>query len=177
MENKSRVVSDILDYIDTNLKEDISVQDIAGTFYFNKHYLMKMFKRTTGITITQYVNCQKVIKSMQALANTDDRILKIALDNGYHSQEYYSEMFERLVGISPNYFRKNGYSPISFENEEMDMKETKLERIQRNIAELKKLREEVLGEVPSIEKEEVKDNALAPKVRILRRENQIQKVA
>ncbi len=177
MENRKRVVTDILDYIDTNLMEDINIQDIAGTFYFNRHYLMKMFKRTTGITIIQYVNYQKVINSMNALANTDDRILKIALDNGFHSQEYYSEMFEKIVGISPNNFRKNGYSPISFNDGGNDMEETKLERIQRHIADLKKLREEVLGEEPQLEQEQERVNASAPKIKAIRREKPFKKVA
>lgn len=166
MEGKDDVVSDILDYIDSNLMEDITIQEIAGTFYFNKHYLMKKFKRSTGITITQYVNSQKVINSMKALAYTDDRILKIALNSGFHSQEYYSEMFEKIVGISPNHFRKKGYFPISASSGGDKMEETKLEKIQRNILELKKLREEALCIKESSDQ---KKNTSKPKLKVFQR--------
>ncbi len=177
MGTNKTVVSNILDYIDSNLMEDITVQDIAGRFYFNRHYLMKMFKRTTGLTITQYVNSKKIINSMHALVNTDDRILKIALDNGYHSQEYYSEMFEKIVGLSPNAFRKKGYSPIPLDNGGSQMEETKLERIQRNIIELKQLREQVLGITSSIEEEKKEAVPNNPKIRIIRKDNNVKKVA
>ncbi len=177
MESNKRVVSNILDYIDSNLMEDISIQDIAGRFYFNRHYLMKMFKKTTGLTITQYVNSKKVIHSMHALANTDDRILKVALDNGYHSQEYYSEMFEKIVGVSPNTFRKKGYSPISLDSGGSQMEETKLERIERNIVELKNLRAQILGITATIEEEKKESVSNKPKMRVFRKDNGIKKAA
>lgn len=177
MENKKKVISDILDYIDSNLTEDIRVDDIAGKFYFNSQYLMKMFKRVTGVTITQYVNFQKVKNSMVALSSTDDRILKIAFNNGFHSSEYYSETFGRIVGVSPQDFRKKGYSPISQEEGEQNMNETRLERIERNILELKKLREEILGVDSKKEPPFSQKNTTKPKLRVLRRETQERKAA
>ncbi len=167
MKNRKTVVTKVVDYIASNLEEDVSIDDIAGTFYFNRHYLMKLFKKETGLTITQYRNYQKIINSMDDLIYTDDKILKIALNHGFHSLEYYSEMFYKVVGMSPLQFRKYGFSLSTPKEEDSEM--TRLDRIQSDLKELKKLREQLLGEEEKTSSKVRKD---PPKVLVLNRENQ-----
>ncbi len=166
MENKEAIITDIVDYIDSSLEEDISIDDIAGTFYFNRHYLMKFFKKEMGVTITQYRNYQKVRNSIPDLLYTKDKILKIALTHGFHSLEYYSETFYKVVGMSPIQFRKCGLSLFPKQEEE-DMEKTRLQKIQADLAELRNLRNQVLG-VETEEKTATKD---APKMLLLSRKD------
>lgn len=105
MNNEERVKS-VIKYIESNLTESMTTSDIAGHFYVNPKYLMRLFKRVTGFTITEYTNNKKVVNSIDSLVNTDNKILKIALDNGFNSLEYYSETFYKIIGLSPNQFRK-----------------------------------------------------------------------
>lgn len=107
--NNERVLN-VITYIESNLVESLSVDDIAGTFYVNPKYLMRTFKKCTGFTIVQYVNFKRISNSLDSLINTDNKILKIALDNGFNSLEYYSETFYKIVGMSPNEFRRSNKS-------------------------------------------------------------------
>ena len=138
------IVLNIIDYLDHNLTEEITIDSIAGKFHFNRFYLMKMFKKVTGITILEYVNHKKIIGSLSDVVNTDDKILKIALNHGFNSQEYYSEMFTKVLGISPSEFRKQ--APIDPKNLSMgDDNMTRLEQIQSEIQLLNDLRNGLLA--------------------------------
>lgn len=133
------IVLNIIDYLDENLNEEITIDSIAGKFHFNRFYLMKIFKKITGITILEYVNQKKIKSSLSAVVNTDDKILKIALNHGFNSQEYYTETFTKVLGISPREFRKN--APIDPKNLDMgDDNMTRLEQIQSEIQLLNELR-------------------------------------
>lgn len=133
------IVLNIIDYLDSNLTEEITIDSIAGKFHFNRFYLMKMFKKVTGITILEYVNHKKIIGSLSDVVNTDDKILKIALNHGFNSQEYYSEMFTKVLGISPSEFRKQApIDPKDLKVGDDDM--TRLEQIQSEIKLLEELR-------------------------------------
>ncbi len=144
MKTGKMVVTKVIDYIDSNIEEDFSMDDIAGTLYFNRYYLMKLFKKETGLTITQYRNYRRIKSSMEDLLHTEDKILKIALNHGFHSLEYYSETFYQVVGMSPLQFRKARPSFLLSPRE--DEKMTRLEQIQKELEELKKLRSQVIGE-------------------------------
>lgn len=103
-----KTINNIIGYIDSNIYDRISVNNIAGKFCFNRRYIQHCFKKNTGLTITQYTNYKKVISSFNSLVSTDDKILKVALTHGFNSLEYYSETFCKVVGISPIQFRKYG---------------------------------------------------------------------
>lgn len=101
----SELVCYILDYLDSNLYRDISIEELCLYFGYEKSYLMKKFKNEIGISIKTYVNRKKIINSLKQLAS-DELLIKIALDFGFNSLEYYSEVFSKVMGVSPSIFRK-----------------------------------------------------------------------
>ena len=120
-------VKNIIRYINENLYNNIKISDIENEFHYNKHYIMRLFKKETGLTITDYMNQVKILNSLSQLSKTNDLILKVALDNGFNSQEYYCETFYKVMNQTPSNYRK-----IS-----QNIKSTK-------INELKNIKEEIL---------------------------------
>ena len=102
---QKKLIIDIINYIDSNIYTKISIDTLSSVFFFNKDYIMRLFKRKLGITIIQYINYKKVYLSLPYLENSNDSILYIALNNGFYSLEYYSEMFKNIMGISPSKYR------------------------------------------------------------------------
>lgn len=100
------IVSEICNYLVANITDDINIDDIAAKFHYNKFYLMRKFKEYTGFTINEFINECRIYNSTNPLIFTDDTILKIALNNGFNSLEYYSEKFKDVIGMSPLKFRK-----------------------------------------------------------------------
>lgn len=100
------LVLKILDYIDNNLYKKITIEELSRTFYFNKDYIMRVFKREIKSTIIEYINKKRIFTSLNELKNTNNSILKIAINNGFISQEYYSETFTKIVGVNPLTYKK-----------------------------------------------------------------------
>ena len=117
MEN---IIKEICKFIISNLNDDFSMEQLEKEFYYNKFYLIRLFKAYTGYTIREFANTVKVLKSINPLLFTDDTILKIALNNGFNSQEYYSEKFQDVIGISPMKFRKE-YREIDMLNDKKEL--------------------------------------------------------
>lgn len=113
---KNELVIDILNYIDSHLYNKITINDLSKTFNYNKDYIMRIFKRELHISIIDYINTRKVYNSLKYLKYNDYSILKVAITSGYTSLEYYSEIFKKIIGVSPTIYRKfiNRDKSISF---------------------------------------------------------------
>lgn len=96
----------ILDYIDKHLYVKITMDDLSNYFHYNKDYIMRLFKKELHLTIFQYINCKKIYLSLEGLQYSDYSILNVALSYGFSSQEYYSEIFKKIIGVNPTIYRK-----------------------------------------------------------------------
>ena len=125
----NELVVKILNYIDDNLYKKITMDEISSVFYFNKDYLMRIFKKELDITIMDYINKLRIYNSLEDIKNTSDMMIKIALNNGYSSQEYFTETFTKIIGVSPLIYRK-------FTKVNSQISEHELDLIRRSLAEL-----------------------------------------
>ena len=96
----------IKDYLDENFKRRISLDDLAGSFYLNKYYLMKLFKDRYGMTINAYLNQARVTWVKQQLRFTDKTVETLAAELQIEPA-YLSRLFKKVEGVSPTSFRKS----------------------------------------------------------------------
>lgn len=122
----NELVVKMLNYIDDNLYKRITMDEISSIFYFNKDYLMRIFKKELDITIMDYINKRRIYNSLDLLKNTDDLVIKIALNSGYSSLEYFSETFTKILGVSPLTYRKFTKVNSQISDEELDIIRTRL---------------------------------------------------
>ena len=125
----NELVVKILNYIDDNLYKRITMDEISSIFYFNKDYLMRIFKKELDITIMDYINKRRIYNSLDLLKNSDDLIIKIALNSGYSSLEYYSETFTKILGVSPLTYRKFTRVNSQISDDELNVIREKLPEI------------------------------------------------
>ena len=126
----------ILNYLEENLYAKITMEELSRAFYFNKDYIMRTFKKEVGMTIVDYLNKKKIYNSLKALKETDDFIIKVALFHGFTSQEYYTEIFTKIMGVTPNTYRKFTKNNPTLTYEE-------IETIRKNLTNLKYQLEEI----------------------------------
>ena len=122
----NELVVKMLNYIDDNLYKKITMDEISSIFYFNKDYLMRIFKKELDITIMDYINKRRIYNSLELLKNTDDLVIKIALNSGYSSLEYYSETFTKILGVSPLTYRKFTKVNSQISDKELEIIRTRL---------------------------------------------------
>ena len=101
----NELVSYIIDYLNNNINRFVSIDELSLYFGYDKAYMMRLFKKHIGITIKEYQNNRRILNSIKGIYN-GDRLLKVALDNGFNSLEYYSEMFTKIVGINPSVYKR-----------------------------------------------------------------------
>ena len=101
----NNLICNILEYIDININNKITIEDLEHRFYYNRYYIMKLFKKELNITIFDYINKLRIYNSTNELLN-NEKIIKIAINNGFYSLEYFSEIFKREIGISPRNYKK-----------------------------------------------------------------------
>ncbi len=97
-----------VDFIEANLHNSISVEDVAREVGFSKFYLNRLFSVYSGLSIMEYVRKRKLNASMEEL-QTRARILDIAIKYSYSSDRSFSRAFVKEFGNSPSYYR---YNPI-----------------------------------------------------------------
>ena len=101
----NNLICDILEYIDTFLYSKITIDDLEKKFFYNRYYIMKLFKKEIGITIFDYINKLRIYSSIPKI-NSNKLLINIAINNGFYSLEYFSETFKKEIGVSPKKFIK-----------------------------------------------------------------------
>ena len=100
----NELVCNILAFINDNINKKISIEDISRKFNYNRYYIMKIFKKELNISINRYINIKRIHDSLPEYHN-DISILNIALKHGFYYQEYYTEIFIKIIGITPTTYR------------------------------------------------------------------------
>lgn len=95
------------------------MDELSERFYFNKDYIMRLFKKEIHCTVTEYINHIRIFYSLQDLRENNLSILSTGLNHGFISLEYYSEMFRKIMGVSPSIYRDFAMRSINVSEEEI----------------------------------------------------------
>ena len=98
-------VKEGIDYIHRNYYNDINLGTVCDHLNINKSYFCSIFKKETGYTFSNFLNKLRVEKSKEFLLENDESILDIALSVGYNNHTYYSSVFKKYNGMSPQEYR------------------------------------------------------------------------
>lgn len=93
-------------YIDNHLADALPVEDIAAHVHLNADYLNRIFKKNTGMVLSQYVTNQKIEKAKWLMKNTTETIGEIAAKMGYYNYSSFNRNFSKIVGISPQEYKR-----------------------------------------------------------------------
>ncbi|QAY65788.1 response regulator [Paenibacillus protaetiae] len=107
VEHTPSVVEQAKAYIQEHLAEVISREDIANHVYLNPDYLTRIFKRDTGLSISDYLLQQRLHIAAELLANTDLSVSSVAIRIGYANFSHFSRMFKKYRGMNPMEFRQS----------------------------------------------------------------------
>lgn len=105
----STVVQKCLDYISVHLHESISLGDLSKHCGLCSRSLSQRFKKEMDIGIPDYVHLQKIEESKYLLQHTEYSLSEIACFLNYPSQSYFTQIFKRYTGATPQQFRDHPY--------------------------------------------------------------------
>jgi len=111
----SQSIEKAVDYIDTHLDDDLGLETISAVAGFSLSHFHKIFLAATGFTIRSYIRSKRLYLAARELVTTKRRILDIAIEAGFESQEAFTRAFSRLYGATPSQYRKGRREIINFD--------------------------------------------------------------
>lgn len=86
--------------------KDVTLEKIADLIHISPIYLSRLIKQEFGTTFVSLVTQTRIQKAVQLLNTTDMPVNEIAELCGYDTQHYFSTSFKKMMGVSPNQYRK-----------------------------------------------------------------------
>ena len=90
----------ILDYINENLAEDITIDKLAAQFYLNRYYLMHFFKEGTGYTIGNYITEKRLLHAKN-LVQKGKTLTEACFESGFKNYSTFSRAFKKAFNTMP----------------------------------------------------------------------------
>jgi len=104
----SLLVKQALVYLHQNYALPISRKKIAEAVGVTENYLSEIFRQETALSPWDYLTRYRIHKAKEMLLRSDDTVTNIALRVGFNDLAYFSRVFHRLAGTSPQEFRQSG---------------------------------------------------------------------
>ncbi|WP_313683702.1 helix-turn-helix domain-containing protein [Pantoea sp.] len=104
------VIDSVTHWIENNLDQRLSIDDIAQKSGYSKWYLQKLFARCHNETLARYIRKKKLAACVVELKNSDATIISLAVKYHFESQQSFTRSFKQMMGCTPLYCRKQQLS-------------------------------------------------------------------
>lgn len=98
-------IDNILRYIDENIAT-VSLEAVANRFKISVGYLSRLFKKTQGVTFSEYLIRKKMEYAGSMLINSEKTVSEISTTIGYYNVNYFGRIFKEYYKLSPTQYRK-----------------------------------------------------------------------
>lgn len=95
-----------VDYIETALEEDLSLEVLAAQAGYSSHFFARAFRAQMGVSPHRYILDRRIERAKHLLIHTDMPLVQIALHTGFSSQSHFSSAFKRLTGVTAGGYRR-----------------------------------------------------------------------
>ncbi|OCT15083.1 hypothetical protein A8709_13300 [Paenibacillus pectinilyticus] len=101
-----QVIPSLLDYVQQHYSDTIYLQDFAAKHHMSVSHLSKMFKAETGSNFSDYILQVRMMKAQELLDGGYKKISEISKLVGYEDPKFFSQIFKRWSGVTPNEYKK-----------------------------------------------------------------------
>lgn len=98
-------INEIVEYVDNNFLEKITIDELAFLFQTNRSTLCKEFKEATGKTLIQYISNKKLEQAKNKLLAANKTIAQIADELNFDCVPYFCRFFKKNTGITPKEYQ------------------------------------------------------------------------
>lgn len=107
MKNNIEKVIAAIDYIENHLSDKVDLELVVEAVHYSKYYLHRIFTKTVGLTVHDYVKRRQLTEAAKLLVFSDKPIIEIAFIAGYESQQAFSDIFKLMYKKSPGQYRND----------------------------------------------------------------------
>lgn len=100
----------VVGWIEQHLDDSLTLERIAAEAGMSPYHFSRLFTVRMGHSVMEHVRGRRLVKSARRLVSEPDvKLMALALDTGFDSQEAYTRAFKRVFGVTPGRFR-SGFS-------------------------------------------------------------------
>nr|WP_225228866.1 helix-turn-helix domain-containing protein [Bacillus sp. PS06] len=100
-------MQEIEQFLKDHYMQEITLQEIADQFFLSREYISRRFKQEFRETITDYLTRIRIEQAKKLLHHPNLKIYEIAYQIGYQNEKYFSKVFKKSMGMSPNEYRNS----------------------------------------------------------------------
>jgi transcriptional regulator GlxA family with amidase domain len=93
------------EFIETNFRRRIRVDDLAGMFYLSRRNFERRFKKATANTVNEYIQRVKIEAAKMNLESSQENVNEIMYKVGYSDPKAFRTTFKKITGLSPSQYR------------------------------------------------------------------------
>lgn len=94
-------------FVSMHYMEACTVEEMAEGINLSPNYLRKKFKEETGMTILEYVTEERLRIACDLLKDPAKKVKEVAVAVGYENISYFTQIFAKKYGVTPNEYRKS----------------------------------------------------------------------
>lgn len=102
---QKQIYSDIIDYIQLNITNNIKISEIADHFGYNEKYLSHLFAEITGVPLKQFILGRKMDAANFMLTDTNKPVADISRELGFSDSHNFSRSYKNFTGLTPSEYR------------------------------------------------------------------------
>ena len=125
-------VDKLLTYIEQNIKEEISLVDLAEVVHYSPRQIYYIVKEATGMPVMSYIRSRRLINAATEIAQ-GRRLIDVAVDYGFETQAGFYKAFLLQIGCSPKEYQYHEQLHLAHKNypfiEKLAMEESMMDEI------------------------------------------------
>ncbi|NDL62267.1 MDR efflux pump AcrAB transcriptional activator RobA [Acerihabitans arboris] len=105
--NRTGIICDLLTWLEGQLDQPLSLDDVASRSGYSKWHLQRKFKETTGQVLGAYIRARRLSNAAMALRLTSKTLADIALQYHFESQQTFTRAFKKQFQQTPAFYRRS----------------------------------------------------------------------
>ena len=103
--DENGITNKIIKYIEENYSKNIKLSDISASVYMHSSYVSKLFKKNTGMNLSDYITSHRIKISKELLCDPQYKIYEVAYKVGFNGPKYFNKVFKSKTGMTPLEFK------------------------------------------------------------------------
>lgn len=97
---------DVINYIDVHYRKNLKSEELAAKSFYSTKYFSHIFKKSMGVSLTEYIAKKRIDEGCRLLIETDMTIDEISKSLGWENNTQFYNNFKKYCSVTPHAYRK-----------------------------------------------------------------------
>lgn len=104
---RREMIDKAINFMKDNYAKDLKLEDISTIAFLSPGYFNRLFKESTSMTISEYLQNLRIEEACTILKSSDLKVIDVAQEVGYRDIKFFNQLFKKITGKTPGQYRKS----------------------------------------------------------------------